>query len=101
MIKYSCDISSEIERIHHNDRFDIGYCGTILMNPYIDRSKNQHRRTRYACVFQHIQDPYAVFKTLKQLTFDVHADVSYPNASRPAVNQGYETRQNSGEAQDI
>ena len=38
-----------------------------------------------------ITDPYQVFKFFNQVSHDVRADIQYPNAMRPAENQGYKT----------
>ena len=39
-----------------------------------------------------ISNPYDTMKLIKQISFDVKADVNYPNAYRPASNPGYHTR---------
>ena len=39
-----------------------------------------------------IQNPYAVFKKIKEVTVDIKTDWNYPNAMRPEVNPGYQTR---------
>jgi hypothetical protein len=36
-----------------------------------------------------IENPYDVFKLLKQTYFDIKTDVEFPNKLRPSVNPGY------------
>ena len=48
-------------------------------------------------IFIHITDPYAVFELLKKSSFDVKADINYPNALRPKENKGYNTEYNSAD----
>ena len=38
-----------------------------------------------------IEDPYAVFKQLKQVSMDIRTDMNYPNQMRPDENPGYKT----------
>lgn len=38
-----------------------------------------------------IQNPYEVFKQVKQVMLDIKTDYSYPNALRPDKNPGYKT----------
>lgn len=38
-----------------------------------------------------ITDPYEVFSKFKKVSFDIKADVNYPNALRPHNNPGYKT----------
>jgi hypothetical protein len=42
--------------------------------------------------FVGISQPYEVFKQIKEATVDVKTDWNYPNALRPSVNPGYQTR---------
>lgn len=39
-----------------------------------------------------IDDPYTVFKKLKEVTHTVKTDIEYPNAMRPSENPGYQTK---------
>lgn len=39
-----------------------------------------------------IDDPYAVFKKVKQIAVDIKTDYNYPNALRPDTNPGYNTK---------
>jgi membrane protein YdbS with pleckstrin-like domain len=41
--------------------------------------------------FKAIQEPYAVFKQLKQVSMDIRSDLNYPNQLRPDENPGYNT----------
>jgi membrane protein YdbS with pleckstrin-like domain len=38
-----------------------------------------------------IENPYEVFKLLKQVYFDIKTDVEFPNKLRPPVNPGYQS----------
>lgn len=42
-------------------------------------------------VLSHITDPYTVFDLFKKTSFDVKADINYPNALRPKEDTGYQT----------
>lgn len=39
-----------------------------------------------------IQEPYRVFKEVKQISVDIKTDYNYPNALRPDLNPGYKTK---------
>jgi hypothetical protein len=39
----------------------------------------------------HITDPYVVFDLFKKTSFNVKADINYPNALRPKEDTGYNT----------
>ena len=39
-----------------------------------------------------IIDPSAVFKMIKEVTVDIKTDWNYPNAMRPDINPGYNTK---------
>lgn len=41
-----------------------------------------------------IPNPYAVFKKVKQVSVDIKTDYNYPNALRPTINPGYNTKYN-------
>lgn len=66
-------------------------CGTIRLSPYTDSSNNR-RTTSYTGTLRHVEDPYILYKTIKQMALDIRTDVSYPNAMRPEINPGYNTR---------
>ncbi|MBS3991193.1 MAG: PH domain-containing protein [Erysipelothrix sp.] len=42
--------------------------------------------------FKAIENPYGVFKQLKQVSMDIRSDLNYPNQYRPEENQGYRTK---------
>jgi hypothetical protein len=42
--------------------------------------------------FKAIENPYAVFKQLKQVSMDIRTDIQYPNQYRPEDNPGYKTK---------
>jgi len=39
-----------------------------------------------------IENPYEIFKRIKEVTVDVKTDWNFPNAMRPEVNPGYQTK---------
>lgn len=41
-----------------------------------------------------IQDPYKVFKNIKEIAHDIKTDIEYPNELRPKNNPGYQTEYN-------
>lgn len=42
--------------------------------------------------FKAIEDPYEVFKAIKQTSVDIKTDWNYPNNLRPEANDGYNTK---------
>jgi hypothetical protein len=42
-------------------------------------------------VLSSIVDPYGVFNLFKKTSFDIKADINYPNALRPSQQEGYKT----------
>lgn len=42
--------------------------------------------------FTAIEEPYEIYRRLKEISLDVKTDWNYPNALRPESNQGYKTR---------
>lgn len=66
-------------------------CGTIRLTPgiYTDRRGSQRRSNKSALL--HIEDPYNVYKRIKQMSVDIKSDIYYPNALRPEDNPGYNT----------
>ena len=44
--------------------------------------------------FVGVQQPYEVFKKIKEMTVDIKTDWNYPNALRPEENPGYRTKYN-------
>ena len=39
-----------------------------------------------------IENPYEVFKMVKQTSVNIKTDFNYPNALRPDINSGYNTK---------
>lgn len=39
-----------------------------------------------------IQNPYDIFRNLKEIVTDIKTDISYPNEYRPETNKGYNTK---------
>lgn len=67
-------------------------CGTIRLTPSFYRNSrgNQQRSNKGALL--HIEDPYNVYKRIKQMSVDIKSDIHYPNALRPDENPGYNTK---------
>jgi len=67
-------------------------CGTIRLTPSFYRNSrgNQQRSNKGALL--HIEDPYNVYKRIKQMSVDIKSDIHYPNALRPGENPGYNTK---------
>ncbi|MDR1494346.1 MAG: hypothetical protein LBT05_16755 [Planctomycetaceae bacterium] len=42
--------------------------------------------------FSGIENPYDVFRRIKEVSVDVKTDWNYPNANRPETNPGYQTK---------
>lgn len=51
----------------------------------------EHGSRSVADVFKGIENPYGVFKQLKQVSMDIRSDINYPNQLRPDENKGYKT----------
>lgn len=65
-----------------------------VTDSYTDAQGRRHSSTGVRNVpflLSHVTDPYSVFNLFKQVSFDVKADINYPNALRPAANAGYAT----------
>ena len=45
-----------------------------------------------ATAIMDIDKPYAVMNQIQQIVNDIKTDMAYPNALRPKVNEGYETK---------
>jgi membrane protein YdbS with pleckstrin-like domain len=61
--------------------------GSILFNTGDVGHKGRPRLKR----FYGIENPYDVFRQLKEVSVDVKTDWNYPNANRPEANPGYRT----------
>ena len=48
--------------------------------------------TKLYDVWSAIENPYEVFKMVKQTSVDIKTDFNYPNALRPETNPGYKTK---------
>lgn len=64
--------------------------GTVRLTP--DSGNSNSRSSVRGLRLKHIEDPYLVYKQIKQLSLDVTTDHQYPNAYRPAENPGYQTQ---------
>lgn len=47
-----------------------------------------------------IKDPYSVYQLIQKVSLDMRTDISYPNALRPNVNNGYTTSYNPNGEED-
>lgn len=48
--------------------------------------------TKLYDVWEAIENPYEIFKKVKQVSVDIKTDFNYPDALRPDINPGYNTR---------
>ena len=62
--------------------------GSIMFNTGEVIHKGHPMLKRFAC----IENPYDVFRQLKETTVNVKTDWNYPNAMRPDANPGYRTK---------
>ncbi len=67
-------------------------CGTIRLTPGVYRDRQGNQRTTNKGALLHIEDPYNVYKRIKQMSVDIKSDIHYPNALRPEENPGYNTK---------
>lgn len=67
--------------------------GSILFNTGEVTAKGHPMLKR----FSGIENPYDVFRQLKEVSVDVKTDWNYPNAKRPETNPGYRTKYEPGE----
>jgi len=68
-----------------------------VSNSYTDISGRQQTTSgiqEHPFVLRDIINPYEVLNLFKKVSFDVKADMSYPNAMRPDGNPGYKTKYN-------
>lgn len=61
--------------------------GTVEAYSGRDNSKGGREYDKFIA----IENPYEVFKMIKQISVDVKTDYNYPNALRPEKNPGYKT----------
>lgn len=68
-------------------------CGTVTLTPdtLVYFSKNSNN-IRFGRRFRHVNDPYALYNLIKQVSIDVTTDQQFPNAFRPDHNPGYRTK---------
>lgn len=53
---------------------------------------DERNTTKLYDVWSAIENPYEVFKMVKQTSIDIKTDFNYPNALRPDTNPGYNTK---------
>jgi hypothetical protein len=66
------------------DSGEIGYARNMNRHGF-------HAFTKYSG-FIAIENPYDVFKKLKEVALDIKTDIEYPNKLRPNENPGYKTK---------
>ena len=65
--------------------------GTIRF--FSGRTKtDEETMTKLYDSWEAITDPYEVFKHVKKTSVDIKTDFNYPNALRPEINPGYNTK---------
>lgn len=74
-----------------------GSCGSVLI--YTAGTKGTTVPQPHALAT--IDQPYEIFKRLKQLSHDVKTDMQYPNQLRPSQNPGYTTQYDPGKKKKI
>lgn len=68
------------------------YANRLVSDTVTDSQGGTSTSTRNVpFVLYYITDPYAVFELFKNVSFDIKADINYPNALRPKENPGYQT----------
>jgi len=68
-----------------------GEMGIRTSPSYVDGQLRQSSY-RISYDFYHIENPYKVFELFKKTSFDVKADMDYPNKLRPSENPGFNTK---------
>lgn len=53
---------------------------------------DDNNTTKLYDVWYAIENPYEIFKLVKQTSVDIKTDFNYPNALRPEINPGYNTK---------
>ena len=53
---------------------------------------DENNTTKLYDVWGAIENPYEIFKMVKQTSVDIKTDFNYPNALRPETNPGYKTK---------
>ncbi len=53
---------------------------------------NEGHTTKLYDRWEAIENPYLIFKKVKQVSVDIKTDFNYPNALRPDTNPGYKTK---------
>jgi hypothetical protein len=72
--------------------------GSIIFNTGV-MSSGKHPSPVEAS-FLGIENPYEVFRRLKEVSHDAKTDWSYPNAIRPETNPGYQTKYKQNESNE-
>ncbi|MDD3389605.1 MAG: PH domain-containing protein [Bacilli bacterium] len=72
---------------------DVVFAAAI--NEQISTTRRNYSNNKFS--IRNIPDFEAVYKLVKNLQTDIHADTMYPNALRPDKNEGYKTKYNGHE----
>ncbi|MDP3999271.1 MAG: PH domain-containing protein [bacterium] len=66
------------------------YANRIIGHPGTKDSSAYSENVPYT--LSHITDPYETFQLFKKVSFDVKADINFPNILRPKEDTGYQTK---------
>lgn len=68
------------------------YANRLVSNTTTDQyGRTSTSTSNVPFVLSHVTDPYKVFELFKNISFNVKADINYPNALRPKTDGGYQT----------
>lgn len=93
-------IGTDFKTIDYDKISDIEVTVNIIERMYdVDSIKfysgrnltDEENKTKLYDVWNAIENPYEVFKMVKQTSVDIKTDFNYPNALRPETNPGYKT----------
>ncbi|MDO8538705.1 MAG: PH domain-containing protein [archaeon] len=74
------------------DKIFGGNTGSVLVQSAGMFTQTKSGAVPKPSMIAHIPNPYEVFKFFKKASFDVKADIQYPNKLRPKENVGYNTQ---------
>lgn len=72
--------------------FEKGNTGSILVSTAGSFTQTNRGTYQKRYVISNVKNPYDVFKFFKKVSYDVKADIHYPNKLRPGENSGYQTK---------
>lgn len=68
------------------------HLGSIFLTPDVSRADGNTSFHREGHKIRAIEDPYTLYRTIRELTSQVATDQQFPNAYRPDYNPGYRTK---------